>query len=175
MTDSSSNAPQGCARLFALHLLDPNLGHPLIKWRFVAQPIVRIGRSEQNQIAITDPSVSRKHAELHWQEDHWKLVNLGRNGTLIDGAAVSDVPLKHGVRFRLGPLGPTLQLTTADASSLVLGTVDGAPPETPCIEIDHSQKERQVSAITGSAYFQQLQQMASQLKHRTGKVETLPE
>ena len=50
---------------------------------------VTIGREASNEIAITDPSVSRKHCLVSWQDGRFRVRDLdSRNGTLVNGAGV---------------------------------------------------------------------------------------
>lgn len=62
-----------------------------------------IGREASNQIAVTDPSVSRKHCRLSLQEGKFHLRDLGsRNGTLVNGAGVEEQWLEHGDEIAAG-------------------------------------------------------------------------
>ncbi len=48
-----------------------------------------VGRSEENNIVIPDPNVSRRHARLSRQENNFVVEDLGStNGTLLDGAPI---------------------------------------------------------------------------------------
>lgn len=66
-----------------------------------------IGRSQQNDIVIEDPSVSRRHAELRELGGGWyKLVDLGsthgthvEKGGVWDALTVAEVTRGHRVRF----------------------------------------------------------------------------
>jgi Nif-specific regulatory protein len=59
---------------------------------------VTIGREASNGIAVTDPSVSRKHCLLSAQDGRFRVRDLdSRNGTLVNGAAaVGEQWLQHG-------------------------------------------------------------------------------
>ncbi len=54
--------------------------------RFELQgPCVRIGREKGNTVQLHDTEVSRFHAELHWQDGRYDLVDLGSsNGTYVN-------------------------------------------------------------------------------------------
>src|SRR5215472_6804043 len=41
-------------------------------------PVVTIGRDPQNDIIVSDPRVSRKHASIHWQQGLWQIENLSQ-------------------------------------------------------------------------------------------------
>lgn len=63
----------------------------------LSDPEISIGREASNGIALSDPSVSRRHFLLRRQEENFQLQDLGsRNGTLVNGGAVQEHCLKHG-------------------------------------------------------------------------------
>lgn len=96
-------------------LLHPTMGHPIQHWRFQDQSAIRIGRAEDNDVAIADQHVSRYHAELKFARGVWELKNLGRNGTVLNGRNIEASPLGGEVVFQLGSTGPTLQFRRMDA------------------------------------------------------------
>ena len=66
---------------------------PLAGERFVcAQPRIRLGRSNENDVILKDDStISRSHATLFWGEKGWYISDSGStNGTylLIDGKKI---------------------------------------------------------------------------------------
>ena len=64
---------------------------------------VTIGREASNEIAITDPSVSRKHCLVSWQDGRFRVRDLdSRNGTLVNGAGVEEQWLQHGDEISAG-------------------------------------------------------------------------
>ncbi len=66
----------------------------------------RVGRTAKNDIDIPDKSVSRKHAEIYYENDGYHVRDLGsQNGLKVDEQRVSlgGMPLANGVRIRLGP------------------------------------------------------------------------
>ena len=64
---------------------------------------VTIGREAANGIAITDPSVSRKHCLVSWQDGRFRVRDLAsRNGTLVNGTAVEERWLQHGDEISTG-------------------------------------------------------------------------
>ena len=51
-----------------------------------------IGRDAQLPVALDDPHVSARHAELNYRHDQWWLRDLGSsNGTLLNGQPVHSV------------------------------------------------------------------------------------
>lgn len=62
-----------------------------------------LGRADDNQLIITDDSVSSHHGEVAFDGSSWTLSDLGStNGTKIDGSRVEAVTLTHGSAFQLG-------------------------------------------------------------------------
>jgi len=69
----------------------------------LAEGEVTIGREPSNGIAITDPSVSRKHCRLSWHDGRFRVRDLeSRNGTLVNRARIEDEWLKHGDEIAAG-------------------------------------------------------------------------
>jgi len=66
------------------------------------QPAV-LGRVTAD-IPLTDESVSRRHAEIHPEDDNWILTDLGSsNGTYLNGVRVDrPIRLKHGDQIKMG-------------------------------------------------------------------------
>jgi hypothetical protein len=53
---------------------------------------LRIGRLEGQEVVINDPSVSRRHAEIHYTDQGWVVRDLGStNGTFLNGVRVGMV------------------------------------------------------------------------------------
>ncbi len=66
-------------------------------------PVTVLGRSRRCDIVLTDPNVSRQHAEIRRQDDGFMLVDLGStNGTRVNRRDVKQVVLQHGDRIELG-------------------------------------------------------------------------
>ena len=64
---------------------------------------VTIGREASNGIAVTDPSVSRKHCRLSLHDGRFRVRDLhSRNGTLVNGASIEEQWLQHGDEIAAG-------------------------------------------------------------------------
>ncbi len=62
-----------------------------------------LGRADDNQLVISDDSVSSHHGEVTFDGSSWTLTDLGStNGTKIDGSRVESVNLSSGAAFQLG-------------------------------------------------------------------------
>jgi hypothetical protein len=64
---------------------------------------VVIGRSRECDVVLSDPNVSRRHAELRRDENGWHAVDLGStNGVKVNGRRVDQVVLRDGDRITVG-------------------------------------------------------------------------
>lgn len=78
---------------------------PLPNKRFpLSQTQVTIGRSNNNDVVLVDPEVSRRHARLLWRVDHYVVEDMGStNGTFVNGHRVGRLtPLDEGDSLELG-------------------------------------------------------------------------
>jgi transcriptional regulator with GAF, ATPase, and Fis domain len=64
---------------------------------------ITIGREASNGVAVTDPSVSRKHCAVRGQEGRFQVRDLeSRNGTLVNGKIIQEHWLQHGDEIATG-------------------------------------------------------------------------
>ncbi len=96
--------------MITLILLHPLQSIPVQNWTFGAESVVRVGRSTDNDVVLYSAVVSRHHVELRQDGDQWKVVNLGTNGTYIDGKRVDECDAKDGLIIRLASSGPKIQI-----------------------------------------------------------------
>lgn len=62
-----------------------------------------IGRGSSNLIPLPDPTASRNHAKVHYDEGSWIVEDLGStNGIIFKGERVEKVSLKPGDSFQIG-------------------------------------------------------------------------
>ena len=99
--------------MVTLTLLNPQQNTPLQQWRFEDESVIRIGRSPDNDVVLTDTVVSRYHLELrpitHNNAHSWQVINQGTNGTFLDGILVSQSLVVDGSLIQLARGGPTLK------------------------------------------------------------------
>lgn len=70
---------------------------------FPVRGVLRIGRAPENSIVVTDPTVSRLHAELWREGERVMLRSLGANGTRINGQPIpGEHALEDGDRVDIG-------------------------------------------------------------------------
>ncbi len=64
---------------------------------------VVLGRSKDCEIRLSDPNVSRRHAEIRPDGLGWTVVDLdSTNGIEVDGKRVRELALTDGTRFTIG-------------------------------------------------------------------------
>lgn len=72
--------------------------------RTMSGPRVVVGRSREADLVLSDPNVSRRHAELRQRASgDWEIVDLGStNGIKVNGRRATSAPLVEGDRVTLG-------------------------------------------------------------------------
>lgn len=89
---------------------------------------IRIGRDPSNSLAISDLSLSRRHCVLSRSNDRYMIRDLdSRNGTFVNGTAVSEAGLNHGDQISVG-----------ESVFVFLLKEDGAEAPAAAIEFDDS-------------------------------------
>ena len=72
---------------------------------------VRVGRSRECDVVVSDQNVSRRHIELRRGERGWAAVDLGStNGMKVNGRRVSHAELEPGDRITIGVTDLTFEL-----------------------------------------------------------------
>jgi RsiW-degrading membrane proteinase PrsW (M82 family) len=100
---------------------------------------VLVGRLSDNNIVVSDPTVSRRHAQLTWGPVGWIFENLGQARAFQQGQEVKQVIVRKPIELSLAsPQGPVLRLQPlgpADPEATFeggpLSAVPGAPPAVP--------------------------------------------
>ncbi len=104
-----------------------NAGTPQAQ-EFILKPgLNTLGRREDNDVTIPDPSVSSAHCQLIVADGTVHLRDLGStNGTFVNGAPFTEVDLKAGQEVRLG--GVPLVFEGNGEQPSTPGTVSTVPP-----------------------------------------------
>lgn len=162
----SSRPPQPIGRV-AVHLLDPTSGRLVKSWTFNDQAQITIGRSPDQDVEMSDPYISRNHANLTYRDGQWLLISLGRHGVLVSNQLITEHPISGDVCFRLGMEGPTLRFrTNVEHSEEILATVNVDTQQMPEFQLDAAKLQDDVKAIAEGHYFQSLRERAKQLRQR---------
>ena len=98
---------------------------------------ITVGRETSNGIAVTDPSVSRKHCVVRNEHGIFQVRDLGsRNGTLVNGDAVQERGLKHGD-----------EIATGDSSFLFLLEDEQPASPSPGVEFEETSQTAETTII----------------------------
>ena len=66
---------------------------------------IRLGRSDENDLQVDHPSISRKHLRLHLDQGTWKVMDAeSRNGVRVNGEPYAQIGLRHGDVLEVGHL-----------------------------------------------------------------------
>lgn len=93
-------------------------------------PVVTLGRLDENALHIDDPSVSSRHAQLTVQESgNYLLRDLNStNGTRVNGERITEVTLRPGDRVRFGKIEAVYEsdIPSADGADVGAGEASSA-------------------------------------------------
>jgi pSer/pThr/pTyr-binding forkhead associated (FHA) protein len=104
--------------VITLTLLHPLQAIAVQSWEFEDEPIIRIGRATDNEVVLYSAVVSRHHVEIRKSAiDDWEVVNVGSNGTYIDGERVEKTTALDGMIVRLAQSGPKILLKIESSSN----------------------------------------------------------
>jgi len=79
----------------------------------------KIGRTDDCEVSIKNEHVSRRHAEVVFDNGNWLFRDLGSaNGIFVNGERVQSVPIYTSVKVRLGILGPFVELEVAPNAAI---------------------------------------------------------
>lgn len=96
--------------VITLTLLHPVQATPVQSWTFENENVIRIGRAVDNHVVLYSAVVSRHHVELRRHGLQWEVVNLGTNGTYLDGKRIQQATLVDGAILRLARSGPNIKI-----------------------------------------------------------------
>ena len=152
--------------LITIAILDPNNGYPLHQWSFQDLERVRIGRTDNNEVAINSPQVSRLHAELSRENSDWRLHARGINGTIVDGQKVDNVVLQNGNVIQLGQNGPQLEVRfdAPHGSAAGMATVYLDSPDLKEFTFDTTSAASEADQIADSAELEAIREKARQIR-----------
>ncbi|NRB08282.1 MAG: protein kinase [Richelia sp.] len=97
--------------MVSLILLESQKQVPLQQWYFENKSVIRVGRSTDNDVVLTDNLVSRHHLEIRCNTNGngWQVVSHGTNGTFLNGVLILQSPLADNSLLQLAKGGPMLQ------------------------------------------------------------------
>ncbi len=130
--------------MITLTLLHPVQSTPVQSWSFEKENVIRIGRAVDNHVVLYSAVVSRHHVELRRTGPIWEVVNLGTNGTYLDGKRIHQAPLTDGGTIRLARSGPNIQVRIGDLESVVVAKTRAV--ETAVMAHQTEREDRQAEA-----------------------------
>jgi hypothetical protein len=78
--------------------IDPGAPHATLRLS-----VVTVGRAADNDLVLSDPEVSRHHARLEPDGQHWRAVDLGStNGTWLNGVRLNAADIAAGDELAFG-------------------------------------------------------------------------
>jgi membrane-bound lytic murein transglycosylase D len=93
-------------------LLLVRTGGPEPEKHLIAEAAV-IGRGENVAVRVDSALVSRRHAEVFFDNGTWWLKDLeSRNGTYVQGSRVTEIAITETIAFNLGRYGPEVTATS---------------------------------------------------------------
>ncbi|MFB2918934.1 MULTISPECIES: FHA domain-containing protein [Aerosakkonema] len=96
--------------MITLNLLHPLQSIPIQSWTFDEESVIRIGRATDNDVILYSAVVSRHHVELRRHGCNWEVLNLGANGTYLEGKRINEAAIRDGALIRLARSGPQIQV-----------------------------------------------------------------
>ncbi len=101
--DARDSMPAPKERSGLVLLYAPNFEQLSPAYVFVS-PELTIGRDASNLICVPEQAVSRQHARIYSRDgERWFLQDLGsRNGTMVDGAYITEIELEPNHEIRVG-------------------------------------------------------------------------
>jgi pSer/pThr/pTyr-binding forkhead associated (FHA) protein len=149
-----------------VQLLDPTYRRPVKTWTFLGHTTITIGREAERDVEVSDPYVSRLHAELLLKDDAWILVSRGRNGVIVNARPITELSVGSDVVFRLGAAGPSLRFSTGANADESSSTLCFDTETIPVAIVDKTKLREDVGEITSGDYFQKLQQKVEELRRQ---------
>lgn len=104
--------------MIVLTLLHPLQSVAVQSWTFRNESSIKIGRATNNEVVLYSAVVSRHHVEIIKSGEEWEIVNLGSNGTYIDGVRVERAKAVDGTVVRLASSGPKILIKIESDSNL---------------------------------------------------------
>ena len=105
--------------MITLTLLHPLQSVAVQSWEFSDEPSIKIGRATDNEVVLYSAVVSRHHVEIRKSgAEEWEVVNVGSNGTYIDGERIEQTKASDGMIFRLAKSGPKILIKIESSDNL---------------------------------------------------------
>ena len=94
--------------MITLTLLHPLQAVAVQSWTFSDEQSIKIGRATNNEVVLYSAVVSRNHVKIEKTGEDWEVINLGSNGTYVDGVQIERTKVSDGTIVRLASSGPKI-------------------------------------------------------------------
>ena len=94
--------------MITLTLLHPLQAVAVQSWTFSDEQSIKIGRATNNEVVLYSAVVSRNHVKIEKTGEDWEVINLGSNGTYVDGVQIERTKVLDGTIVRLASSGPKI-------------------------------------------------------------------
>lgn len=94
--------------MITLTLLHPLQSVAVQSWTFNDEQSIKIGRATNNEVVLYSAVVSRHHVKIEKSGEDWEVINLGSNGTYVDGVQIERTKVSDGNIVRLASSGPKI-------------------------------------------------------------------
>jgi signal transduction histidine kinase len=92
-----------CEAALAVAVLEVTRGEVETRVYFLKPRDYSLGRARQNDIVLVEPSISKSHARLSWQDGHFRIQDLGSlHGLYVNAVKVTAADLAPGALVQLG-------------------------------------------------------------------------
>lgn len=95
----------------------------------LTQPVINIGRRDENQLTIDNPRISRTHAQLRVREGRYILLDVGsKAGTLVNGQRIKQHILRPGDVIKIADIELVYGEDTEPSADETIGLMQNSNP-----------------------------------------------
>ncbi|GEM_PF-1674816 len=129
---------------------------------------IRLGRQGDCQLQLEDPLCSRHHAEIWYENGHWHVRDLSRNGTFVNGQRITQHVLRDGDTIRMGQI--EFAFHESDQPPTTVERLElGGPPVTESPPEDEQTLQASLSGLSAAAAdYKELNRLATRILQGIG-------
>jgi signal transduction histidine kinase len=107
-----------CGASLSVALLEVVRGNLPEKIYFLKPRDYSLGRARHNDLSLTEPSISKAHARIHYQDGRFSVEDQGSlHGVYVNAAKVQKAELPHGAQIQLGNVTLKFSVLGVDGST----------------------------------------------------------
>ena len=127
-------------------------GDQLVRRVPLSRERLTLGRRPYNDLVLDDLTVSGEHALVSLGPDGILLRDLNsRNGTLVDGRAISECVVEPGSRIEIGIYRLEFEADSTDGPDAMHAEVDGVHAETSSVRAETSSVRAEAGSVRAAA------------------------